>query len=629
MMQPSTEENQAKGSKSVWHVSCVDSQNDEILNWCEGHKRCAQCLQPCKELWDTDHNQCWQRCEKHHECLTSCEFLKSIQTVKQGNCPPPQRASGFAAACVQSCTTDTECPAARKCCPNGCGQTCQTPTHMFKGVPLKPRKELSYKEGRSGDLSVTWMSRFNVSMEPVFYILQRRWNSGIHPSEDEASEWETVAQTTKEHILLKDTQPSRWYQFRVAAVNVHGTRGYTTPSKHFHCSRDPSPPGAPRNVQKGNWTARHDGTFIVPIQWDPPREEDVAIHHYKVFWSQRLSRKGMLPVRRENWKITEGARNEVELEELLPNTDYLVQVQAVAIWGQKRLKSKKALLFFNTPVTGGEWIPGSTAGKGSNELPSSRSKLGIRRLEAAAPYYHGNQLQVKVYWNKAEEESLKDLNSYLLKWAPESCSRNASQVQQHTTVRETHFIITGLLFACEYKVTVQPLLPQGQGAEVVTYVMTPQCSSLVKVKRSKRLLCTKDGRHPVSSPGSGKVTLRPERLTAAFIAVNGSVTGEFHWRVSLNQHLHQPVTGYQLNWTKVSTVNRPVTGPDILPDVVPAISQMQILPPNQPFMTIPNLQPSTLYQIKVQIMSTMGKGPATVKTFQIPQLAASPHEDVQ
>uniref|UniRef100_A0A4W3HXQ4 Anosmin-1-like n=1 Tax=Callorhinchus milii TaxID=7868 RepID=A0A4W3HXQ4_CALMI len=542
-----------------------------------------QCLQPCKELWDTDHNQCWQRCEvrKHHECLTSCEFLKSIQTVKQGNCPPPQRASGFAAACVQSCTTDTECPAARKCCPNGCGQTCQTPTHMFKGVPLKPRKELSYKEGRSGDLSVTWMSRFNVSMEPVFYILQRRWNSGIHPSEDEASEWETVAQTTKEHILLKDTQPSRWYQFRVAAVNVHGTRGYTTPSKHFHCSRDPSPPGAPRNVQKGNWTARHDGTFIVPIQWDPPREEDVAIHHYKVFWSQRLSRKGMLPVRRENWKITEGARNEVELEELLPNTDYLVQVQAVAIWGQKRLKSKKALLFFNTPVTG----KGDETLQVVLLLPPSSAK------EHSAPYYHGNQLQVKVYWNKAQFALLMLLS------LPDYCE-------------ETHFIITGLLFACEYKVTVQPLLPQGQGAEVVTYVMTPQCSR----------------RHPVSSPGSGKVTLRPERLTAAFIAVNGSVTGEFHWRVSLNQHLHQPVTGYQLNWTKVSTVNRPVTGPDILPDVVPAISQMQILPPNQPFMTIPNLQPSTLYQIKVQIMSTMGKGPATVKTFQIPQLAASPHE---
>uniref|UniRef100_A0A4W3IFL5 Anosmin-1-like n=1 Tax=Callorhinchus milii TaxID=7868 RepID=A0A4W3IFL5_CALMI len=544
-----------------------------------------QCLQPCKELWDTDHNQCWQSAfhyfvQKHHECLTSCEFLKSIQTVKQGNCPPPQRASGFAAACVQSCTTDTECPAARKCCPNGCGQTCQTPTHMFKGVPLKPRKELSYKEGRSGDLSVTWMSRFNVSMEPVFYILQRRWNSGIHPSEDEASEWETVAQTTKEHILLKDTQPSRWYQFRVAAVNVHGTRGYTTPSKHFHCSRDPSPPGAPRNVQKGNWTARHDGTFIVPIQWDPPREEDVAIHHYKVFWSQRLSRKALVTEVTDSFLFQ--ARNEVELEELLPNTDYLVQVQAVAIWGQKRLKSKKALLFFNTPVTG--------KGDETLQLPSSRSKLGIRRLEAAAPYYHGNQLQVKVYWNKAEEVLFS------------SC----------VFLQETHFIITGLLFACEYKVTVQPLLPQGQGAEVVTYVMTPQCSSLVKVKRSKQ-----------GMEMGHLVTLRPERLTAAFIAVNGSVTGEFHWRVSLNQHLHQPVTGYQLNWTKVSTVNRPVTGPDILPDVVPAISQMQILPPNQPFMTIPNLQPSTLYQIKVQIMSTMGKGPATVKTFQIPQLASS------
>lgn len=45
-------------------------------------------------------------------------------------------------------------------------------------------------------------------------------------------------------------------------------------------------------------------------------------------------------------------KDEVEIEDLQPNTQYLVQVQSVANWGQKRLKSNKALFFFTTPSTG-------------------------------------------------------------------------------------------------------------------------------------------------------------------------------------------------------------------------------------------------------------------------------------
>lgn len=42
-------------------------------------------------------------------------------------------------------------------------------------------------------MRVAWVSKFNVSVEPVVYILQSRWNVGIHPSEDHASPWATVA----------------------------------------------------------------------------------------------------------------------------------------------------------------------------------------------------------------------------------------------------------------------------------------------------------------------------------------------------------------------------------------------------------------------------------------------------
>lgn len=77
--------------------------------------------------------------KKHYECLTSCEFLKSILSAKQGECPAPEKASGFAAACVESCDADNECSGVKKCCSNGCGHTCQVPKNLYKG-----RKRLAF-----------------------------------------------------------------------------------------------------------------------------------------------------------------------------------------------------------------------------------------------------------------------------------------------------------------------------------------------------------------------------------------------------------------------------------------------------------------------------------------------------
>lgn len=71
--------------------------------------------------------------QKQTECVTSREFLTSLRSSRQGDCPPPQRAAGFAAACVESCSSDQHCPSPRKCCSNGCGHTCQAPANLYKG----------------------------------------------------------------------------------------------------------------------------------------------------------------------------------------------------------------------------------------------------------------------------------------------------------------------------------------------------------------------------------------------------------------------------------------------------------------------------------------------------------------
>lgn len=52
---------------------------------------------------------------------------------------------------------------------------------------------MSFVEDSEGHVKVAWVSKFNVSVEPIVYMLQSRWNVGIHPSEDHASPWTTVA----------------------------------------------------------------------------------------------------------------------------------------------------------------------------------------------------------------------------------------------------------------------------------------------------------------------------------------------------------------------------------------------------------------------------------------------------
>nr|XP_051689654.1 anosmin-1 isoform X2 [Oryctolagus cuniculus]XP_051689655.1 anosmin-1 isoform X2 [Oryctolagus cuniculus] len=319
-----------------------------------GHCTLAErrmCLEPCKHPGELETQPCQSFCEPlfpvwSHECLSSCTFVRSALAAKQGTCPAPTQASGFAAACVVSCEADAECPGGRKCCPNGCGRTCQAPRGAFRGVPLKPRRQLRLRELGSGPLEVRWSSRFNVSLEPVVYVVQRRWNYGMAPSERGATAWETVAQTTDQRVWLPDVRPGRWYQFRVAAVNVHGTRGFTTPGRHFQSSRAPSAPPAPADLRVLNSTVRDaDGTVAATVIWEPPEDPDVPVHHYRVSWGHATEGQ---------WrrKTVDGRQSSVTLQRLRPSSVYTVQLQAVSHWGPTRLRGPKAALHFT--AAGGE-----------------------------------------------------------------------------------------------------------------------------------------------------------------------------------------------------------------------------------------------------------------------------------
>ncbi|XP_074048813.1 anosmin-1-like [Macrotis lagotis] len=216
------------------------------------------------------------------------------------------------------------------------------------GVPLKPRKDLAIRERSRGAVQVSWKPKSSVSIEPVFYILQSRWHWGLHPSEEETTEWQVVAVSMEESTHLEHLSPNRWYQFRVAAVNSHGTRGFTPPSKHFQSTRAPLPPASPQNLRKDNITTNHDGTHNIIISWDPPSEGALAVHHYRVLWRPWTPGAHMSSSKMRRLRVP-GAKPKVQLGGLEAGTSYRIQVQTITFWGQKHLKSPKSQLLLATP----------------------------------------------------------------------------------------------------------------------------------------------------------------------------------------------------------------------------------------------------------------------------------------
>uniref|UniRef100_A0A3Q4AUP8 Uncharacterized protein n=1 Tax=Mola mola TaxID=94237 RepID=A0A3Q4AUP8_MOLML len=563
-----------------------------------------QCLEPCKDSWETERKRnCRELCEvrynaTHWECATSCEFIQSVLAVKQGTCPPPERASGFAAACVESCDHDRECPAQKKCCSNGCGHTCQAPRDPNKGAPLKPRKELSFEELPSGQLEVRWSSRFNISAEPVIYVLQSRWNFGIQPSEDAATPWQVVAQTTEQGARLSDIRPGRWYQFRVSAVNTRGSRGFTTPSKHIHTKRDPPSPPAPSELRVANMSFGPGRDVSARLQWSVPADLDVPVHHYKVSWSWTALTLML------SFSITSNhgacVQSQVELDSMRSNRSYSVEVQAVSYWGQTQLKGPRAIIHFSTQHGTSSYF---TEVKTKKTLwsPPENPTGGV--LDLGTPFYQDGQLQVHVYWQSVNDPSVE---YYRIHWAPEYCGHNHSRPMEKTTTRESFVSLRGLLFSCKYKVLLQPVSKKSRPPSESTSFFTPSCAT-IQAKSPKPIVCAGE------KESHQKVAVKAANLTASFEVRGGNITAIFSWDVSPLSP-DQALMGCQVTWAEVLPTNQHnnIKLPHSL------ISQSQILPPDSTFVVLSGLHAASLYRLEVQAITAEGEGPATSRTFQTP-----------
>merc|ERR1712142_112105 len=117
----------------------------------------------------------------------------------------------------------------------------------------------------------------------------------------------------------------------------------------FRLQTEPITPSPPYNLTAVESTVR-DGKHFVKIRWDAPRETDLPISKYKIFWNKQTQglQKVVTRKNKDGKKTISGKNFEFILKNLEGSTVYLVQVQAVIQYGQRKLRSKKTHVVIST-----------------------------------------------------------------------------------------------------------------------------------------------------------------------------------------------------------------------------------------------------------------------------------------
>lgn len=103
------------------------------------------------------------------------------------------------------------------------------------GLPDVPTG-VTVTEGRRRKTNIHWKSK-NPFNKIIIYIVEERHHTGEHFVESRMGDWTPCLKSTKTNAGIRNIiKPGRWYQFRVAAVNENGTRGFSEPSPTFIAS---------------------------------------------------------------------------------------------------------------------------------------------------------------------------------------------------------------------------------------------------------------------------------------------------------------------------------------------------------------------------------------------------------
>ncbi|EDV53909.1 anosmin-1 [Drosophila erecta] len=301
--------------------------------------------------------QCLAKCGSNpttragrEQCLNKC-IQELLLGPRAGSCPKIGRQSRARLSCLDNCQYDHECPEVQKCCPSSCGPMCVEPLGVRNNTQLPPIPKILYfrrSRGHAVDLKI------ESSLLVYYFHVEVRSHIGRHFAARKLGpwQWQKVEKTMEENIghskhtyIFFHMRPGRWYEVRVAAVNAYGFRGYSEPSDPFPSTGNPKPPKKPNDSKI--IAKQFDGRYMtLKLVWCPSKS-NLPVEKYKITWSLYVnSAKASMITNSSYVKDT----HQYEIKELLPNSSYYIQVQAISYLGSRRLKSDQLSMLFNTTL---------------------------------------------------------------------------------------------------------------------------------------------------------------------------------------------------------------------------------------------------------------------------------------
>ncbi|XP_076672975.1 anosmin-1 Kallmann syndrome 1 [Andrena cerasifolii] len=394
--------------------------------------------------------RCDARCGENYpdKCIDDC--LSSNYT-KPGYCRDKASMSPFEAACLVACDDDSRCPDLAKCCKHDCGVTCMHPLGLDDRTDLPPVPEtLQIRQQKSNVVFLTWREskahRANESAhdKDIRYLVEERHLLGPRYLESRLSSWTVCHVSTKSYATLRGRlKTGHWYQFRVAAINGNGSRGYSQPSRPFK-TREPRSPKEPQNLTLSD-ARLIDGKLHITLKWVKPTS-DVPITFYKVFWSRLLhgpTNNSILVYHRTVLKD----KNCYELKNLELKCQYFLQVQAVSLYGGRRLVSRKASKVFNST----DYMVYADVERHSHRCERYQGGLHLRRMICDC-----GEIKARLVW-----PTNHDAKGYNVSWREEACPFSQAKDSTHQrkalwkVVQTPHLDLRHLRNDCLYNVNVR------------------------------------------------------------------------------------------------------------------------------------------------------------------------------
>ncbi|XP_033213926.1 anosmin-1 [Belonocnema kinseyi] len=396
--------------------------------------RIGRCMTICGEnYWDN--------------CIQAC--LESNYT-KSGHCPGKKKMTIFEAACLRACEEDFECPSLAKCCENECGINCMYPTGLEKwaGLPAIP-SNVRIRQRETNLIILSWnepgrpINDF-FGRNRVSYVIEERYVLGPWYLEHRLTSWALRNVSTKPHATLEGRfKRGHWYQFRVAAINEHGSRGYSQPSRPL-MTKGLRKPKEPRNFTLVGARVVH-GKLRLQLRWHQPFS-DAPIQSYKVYWS-RLVQGSTNTTALVHHRTLPQDKICHEVKGLDLDSQYILQVQAIAVYGSRRLASLKSSRVFNS----------------TNYMKFGKDGLRVRKMKCLC-----GEIKAYLAWTP-----VKAASHYNITWGELTCKRTVQvpgifhyrpRIVSEIT-KETHYEIPNLRPGCTYNINIQSIFEMKRGQE--------------------------------------------------------------------------------------------------------------------------------------------------------------------